>query len=641
MARLSSSQLERPVEHASKKSPNAQSTTDIAKKKKKSRKSKNKEPSSLAPATNGNEIIAPQDEEARPPKRKRDSEHRSKKSKKSKHVEESNHDELSGKNAERDEEGQHEVDGNREGGLKDVATPQESPESPAPEPDLPRTKSGKVKKIRGPRDGGKNNQKIGFFLEEEVRKLEAYKVHFCNTHGFAGNMGQFDTMVQHSERSGEPFPCPADICTKTNFWADIYALLPGRDRRSVYRFMRRHFQQSAQKAHDWTEEQDKEFIRLLEIYGPKWTQIAKLLGRSDDDVTQRWKNRLEHRDKMNRGAWTEQELRGLMNAVDSVWQLRKLECPGLAGDEVFAMDDKLVAWGSVSDSMNNSRSRQQCADKWRKIRKHIYDLRATTDPNAEFDPVELAKRSYRWSEKTLTPKSQKMVRDDDDEDIVAESAGNVQQSAKKGFADFMKMLESQTENSTPESASQPEPSSQPQPKSTDSNEIHETPKARKPKISSSSKKRKHSDVETPADDAKSPTPVETPTRKPGKSEKRRRKRERRARERQEREEAEAATARQANEAEEAEAKKRRKKEKRREKRRKSAAEADEKAAVTTPSSQKSMSKKHTEATEPNGTPADVSSRSKKKSKSRKSAGNASLNGGTSDHAIKMEGNGSD
>lgn len=487
-------------------------------------------------ATNGTATVGSPNEESQSAKRKRESEPGRKKSKKSRQEEIENH----------------------VGDMDGATIPRESPTSDA------EADSAKEKKIRGPRASKTNNQQVGFFLEEEVRKLEAYKIDFCNMHGLAGDTSQFDTMVQHSERDGDPFPCPEYVCTKSGFWAEIYSLLPGRNRRSVYRFMRRHFQQSRQKAHEWTEEQDEELIELLKTHGHKWAHIAKLLGRSADDVTQRWKNRLEHRDKMNHGAWTEDELRILYNTVESMWKMRKLESPKHAGIEIFDMDDKLVTWAFVSDAMNNSRSRQQCGDKWRKIRKRMYELRETGDPNAEFDLGEFTRRSQKWSDKTITPnnkpKSQRFVHDDnnDNDDEGVEGSSSLQGNAKLGFMDFLNSRSSlAAENATPESSSQPGPSSQPQPTPTRAKEAVEVGKSKK---SNASKKRNHSEVEPPVDNAEpASSPVKTPT---SKSEKKRLKRERKEREQREREEAEEAEAQ-------------RKQKEKNEKHKKSAAEIDE------------------------------------------------------------------
>lgn len=677
-----------------------QSTGDAEKKKKKKKKKSEKStgkttgkaPTSPPSPTNASEESAPRDEDdTRSVKRKRDPEPEQQKVKKTKNNEDEN--DLNGFNTPAPNEDAR--DQNADSSPPSQPSPKATPTS---EPSAPPPKKGREKKLRGPRIGGKDNdKKIGFFTADEVNLLEGHKVLFCNTHNFANDTSRFDAMVQHSDRSGVDFPCPPEICTKPNFWAEIYTLIPSRDRRSVYRFMRRHFQDSKQKAHDWTPEQDKELIELMELHPNKFAHIAKLLGRSDDDVTQRWKNRLQHRDKQNRGAWTEPELRGLQAAVQTAWKVNSMQAPNLAGKDVYQMDEKHVAWGAVSDSMNNARSRQQCADKWRKIRKHVLTLRATTDPEAEFDPVDSARRSTRWGDNNmLKAKSHITVKDDDDEtdidvqQIPASTPGSGK-PPKVGFMDFIKSLSSRVAND-PTSA----PSSQPQPQSIDrvgDNEkpseadVNDVTEATEPTKTKKSKKRKHSEV-APVAETELPSPVKSQTGekdKTEKSEKKRRKKERKEREKREREEAEQAAAKEAEEAaakeaektaakrakkaakeaekaaaKEAEeaaakaaeraeykaAKKARKAAKKEKKLRQSLAEADDAAPVATPSPKKSKKSKHRQSTsEPNGSTAaepkqpessKKSKKSKKSKRDRESAGDGAHGNGDSSKSKKIK-----
>ena len=294
-----------------------------------------------------------------------------------------------------------------------------SEDSPDPMSDV-RNGTEQPKKGRGFRIGGKSQQKTGFFVEEEVKALEQFKIKFCNAHGVQGRV--FDAMVQHSERGGDEWPLPTDVQSKNEFWNEIYALIPDRDRRSVYRFMRRHFQDTTQKAHVWTPEQDDELVRLHAQHGPKYALIAKLLGRSDDDVTQRWKNRLQHRATKRTGAWSEAEL---VTFVRSLEEYRKILIessadPEKAGKDIWEMDLKSISWGSISNGMENSRTRQQCADKWRKISKNIRNLRETVDPDADFDPIEAARRWQRYNGSSSRERSRPLAVDDlvdsDDDD---------------------------------------------------------------------------------------------------------------------------------------------------------------------------------------------------------------------------------
>lgn len=231
----------------------------------------------------------------------------------------------------------------------------------------------------------KKDTLTGFFTSDEVQLLENFKLEFCNINGLSAD--NFDHMVQHSERDKTvDFPCYPSIISKQDFWKTIYETIPRRDRRSVYRFMRRHFQASTQKPHQWSHEQDEELVSLHARYGPKWALIAKLVGRSDDDVVQRWKNRLEHRGTMLRGPWSAEEIRSLQDSLHAAWKNMK-KAGYDVGKDIYEMDETRVGWGQVSNRMQNTRSRQQCADKWRRIRKRVLDQRAKGDVDATYEPT--------------------------------------------------------------------------------------------------------------------------------------------------------------------------------------------------------------------------------------------------------------
>ncbi|KAJ5703478.1 hypothetical protein N7493_011867 [Penicillium malachiteum] len=439
MAKITSSQpheMEIDEEEVAQ-SPTLQSPTDSPRKrkKKKSRKSKNRVSSSPDPDSNDMESSPPPGEDqSREKKRKRNSEPGQKKQKKDKHEKGEN-----GENGDdRDEsptddvkveasQAEPELPASKKprtsaaNGIDDTLDDDalESDSSPETE-ELGLTKKGKPKKLRGSRIGGKNNMRVGFYIKEEVQKLEAFKVQFCNFHNISDHK-IFDAMVQHSERDESDWPCPADVCTKTDFWSEIYALIPDRDRRSLYRFMRRHFQDSAQKPHEWTAEQDVELVQLMTLHPGKWAYVAKLLGRSDDDVTQRWKNQLEHRGKMNRGKWNEEELRGLLDNVQEIWNKVYATEGDTAGKDMYEISEKHLRWGVISDALGNVRSRQQCADKWRKVRKSVENMRAAGNPDAQFDPVASVNKPTRWSVGgSATPKSQIVVYGEDDDDEEAD-----------------------------------------------------------------------------------------------------------------------------------------------------------------------------------------------------------------------------
>lgn len=596
--------------------PNPPSTADGEKKKKKTRKSKHKEHSSPAAPENDVESPAQQDEElSRPTKRKHESEHEHKKKKKKKHhVAENNVNGASVSDAERDQDqpliSQPEEPATEKppnpmpNGVANptVPTPSSQANSVGYETTGELKKNGQPKKQRGSRIGGKKNLKVGFFVPDEVERLEKFKLEFCNFHHLPGQ--KFDEMVQHSERDGGQFPCPSSITSKNEFWADIYGVLPDRDRRSVYRFMRRHFQDTMQKPHEWTPEQEDELVALHAEHGPKWTYIAKLLGRSDDDVTQRWKNKLEHRGTMNRGPWSEEELRSFLEAMRVVWEGYRQILHDGAGKDMYEMDEKLVGWGGVSSTMKHVRSRQQCADKWRKIRKAVMAKRAAGFPDAVFDCDKAAKQHTRWNERAAQMKSKEFVTEDDDDnegnvgDDSLPTSSATTPAPKFGFADQQKiiaMVAQATEEASAEISSSPHHGTQSN--AEHESEVNDPPK--EPDTSAatvrgkSSKKRKR--VEAEEQPEPEPEMTEEPSPSADKQSKRERKREkkRKKKEKKEREERERAAAQQAAESE--------KKAKKHKKSRKS---TDAVGVVETPAAatpDKKRKKKHRKSdTEPNG-----------------------------------------
>ena len=239
-----------------------------------------------------------------------------------------------------------------------------------------------------PSTGERTNRQgklTGLFTPEEVRALEDFKTEFCNAHGLPA--AAFESMLHHNRQDKVPFPYQDTVMSKNRFWQQIYHVVPDRDQRSVYRFMKRHFPCSTQQPHHWTEEQDEELISLHSQYGPKWFRIARLLGRSDDDVVQRWKNKLEHRYKMRRGPWLQEEVEALLETLAKVWKSLKADGNDV-GKDIYEMRESLIAWGFVSDQLNNSRSRQQCADKWRKITYKIMKERVLNgNPDAVSNPA--------------------------------------------------------------------------------------------------------------------------------------------------------------------------------------------------------------------------------------------------------------
>ncbi|KAJ5384428.1 hypothetical protein N7517_002339 [Penicillium concentricum] len=474
--------------------------------------------------------------------------------------------------------------------VKQLAVTKQTPAPDSPNPEGSTTPGGRAKGVRGSRTREKDNLRIGFYTPDEVRKIEAYKLNFCTVHGIPS--AKFDEMVQHSERgaSGE-FPVSADVISKGDFWDEIYALVPDRDRRSVYRFMRRHFQASAQKAHDWSKEQDDELIELHAKHGPKWTYIGKLIGRSDDDVTQRWKNKLEHQGTMNQGAWSEEETRIFLNAVESTWNTMKPMLAEKAGKDMYELDERLIVWGNISKEMGHTRSRQQCADKWRKIVRQVMTMRANGQPGAVFDPKIAAKKSAHWNLRLEAQrKSSQFVNEDSDDD---EATKTTNANLKpKGETVPSPITDENVESNHEVQSEEGEP------------DLPEPPKK--------AKKSKHKHNEEPSSSPIKEAPSSSVAPKKSKEERKREKKERREKERQEKEKQEA----QEDKAARKERKRQKKEEKKRQREEEELAAAEEAneapnsdAEASEPPKKKKKSKRQKQASIDSPAPSAERSRS--------------------------------
>ncbi|KAL4926819.1 MYB DNA-binding domain protein [Aspergillus undulatus] len=274
------------------------------------------------------------------------------------------------------------------------------------------------------RANGTTNAKgaTGAFKPAEVEALENFKIEFCNSNGCSA--ATFDLMVQHGFEG--TFPDVNGI-KKQQFWQKAREILPERDRRSVNRFMKRHFQASGQKPHEWTPEQDDELVALYKQHGPKWTQIGEDLGRSADDVVQRWKNRLEHRATMNIGAWSEGELGIMKKALRDAWS--KLKAEGYdVGENIYQMDESLISWGQVSKNMGHCRSRQQCADKWRGVKASLAASGSQVNSRANSQSMSRSATPASSLKQAKSHRSATYVNSEDDESDVPDHGENERKS---------------------------------------------------------------------------------------------------------------------------------------------------------------------------------------------------------------------
>lgn len=195
------------------------------------------------------------------------------------------------------------------------------------------------------------SKKTGRFSDKEIRALERFKENWCSE--FQIDEYTFNECINHRRKA--PFPSGLGFIKK-HMLDEFLSALPHRDKRSMFRYKERNWQNITEKPHEWNADQDRELEQLIGRHGTKWTSLASRLGRSQDDVAQRWRNYVAKRATKNTGSWSITEIDKLRAAVTRALQD--------AGDN-STLDQ--ISWDTVSEFMGGSRTAQQCSGKWHKL----------------------------------------------------------------------------------------------------------------------------------------------------------------------------------------------------------------------------------------------------------------------------------
>jgi hypothetical protein len=201
-------------------------------------------------------------------------------------------------------------------------------------------------------------QRTGPFSESEIRKLEQFMVDYCDEHGIDETV--FRQMMTDSCRRRRNATWSWPGVTRFEFLNEYYDVLPNRAHKSMQRYKERNFQNLDHKR-EWTEEDDKLLIDLVNELGPKWIEIGLRLNRTQDSVTQRYKKKLKDRDAVRYGTWSSHENETLAKAIEGI----KDEL-GLA--KIPDTDDK-ISWAEVSKRIGGIRTAHQCSTHWHRVQR--------------------------------------------------------------------------------------------------------------------------------------------------------------------------------------------------------------------------------------------------------------------------------
>ena len=194
----------------------------------------------------------------------------------------------------------------------------------------------------------------GTFSLEERHTIDKALADYCKTQNMT--MDELKDRVWGNNRR------------KDEFWDTICLSVPNRSRASVYKHVRRSchiFQQRAK----WTAEEDDELAELVKEKGNRWKDIGEAMGRMGEDCRDRYRNYVKCGKSRGTDRWTEEEEDLLKRVVRDHKEQARQEFiqknkPLPPPDEE---DTVLINWTTVSEMMQNKRSRIQCRYKWKKM----------------------------------------------------------------------------------------------------------------------------------------------------------------------------------------------------------------------------------------------------------------------------------
>ncbi|KXS17479.1 hypothetical protein M427DRAFT_252248 [Gonapodya prolifera JEL478] len=222
-------------------------------------------------------------------------------------------------------------------------------EASSPPTDHPRNSSAAaMNTVPVVRSTGKNRKK---FTDEEKAKMLAAVKRFMAEHDIPED--DLEELVFVRKKRGR------DAKNCLALFAELATLFPDRKREDVRKAVQRLCDPNGGKG-KWTAEEDELLRQNYALLGPRWTQIAQIIGRTVMSVQTRFTKLLAYDSNVRLGKFTAEEKIAFRTAIDDL----------VAEGEEF-VEDSMIFWNKVAERMG-TRSEMQCWKKWRDTGRSQY-----------------------------------------------------------------------------------------------------------------------------------------------------------------------------------------------------------------------------------------------------------------------------
>lgn len=216
-----------------------------------------------------------------------------------------------------------------------------NPMTPKTEPKTPRKRATPATK--------------GKLSSDEISEIEAAVERYRDQHDLE-QRAMNDLIQADAQSSGR------------EFWKFMYEEVDNIPSKNIMNICRRKFHNFERGA--WTQENDNELREAYERNPGKWKIIGNTINRFPEDCRDRYRNYVLCGDKMRKDVWDREEEDRLKEVVQECIQaVRDSEYNSGAPVGSFVELESKIDWTTVSRKMDLTRSRLQCATKWKRLKE--------------------------------------------------------------------------------------------------------------------------------------------------------------------------------------------------------------------------------------------------------------------------------